>query len=111
MSSPVNKITDLCRFLPKKDQFYADAFIIRRDFTSLRDLVSSAIKKVEKNNNKAVPNEELLSILPFIDDVDYAMDKLREEREELTESGYGSFELGGTDNVQQDNKQTSNFNE
>jgi hypothetical protein len=62
MGSPVNKITDLCRFLPKKDQFYADAFIIRRDFTSLRDLVSSAIKKVEKNNNKAVPNEELLNI-------------------------------------------------
>lgn len=62
MSSPVNKITDLCRFLPKKDQYYADAFIIRRDFTSLRDLVSSAIKKVEKNNNKAVPNEELLNI-------------------------------------------------
>ena len=62
MSSPVNKITDLCRFLPKKDQFYADAFIIRRDFTSLRDLVSSAIKKIEKNNNKAVPNEELLNI-------------------------------------------------
>lgn len=62
MSSPVNKITDLCRFLPKKDQFYADAFIIRRDFTSLRDLVSSAIKKVEKNNNKAVPNEELLNV-------------------------------------------------
>ena len=51
------------------------------------------------------------AILPFIDDVDYAMDKLREEREELSESGYGSFELGGTDNVQQDNKQTSNFNE
>lgn len=62
MSSPVNKITDLCRFLPKKDQYYADAFIIRRDFTSLRDLVSSAIKKVEKNNNKAIPNEELLNI-------------------------------------------------
>jgi hypothetical protein len=62
MSNPVKKITDLCRFLPKKDQFYADAFIIRRDFTSLRDLVSSAIKKVEKNNNKAVPNEELLNI-------------------------------------------------
>lgn len=62
MSSPVNNITDLCRFLPKKDQFYADSFIIRRDFTSLRDLVSSAIKKVEKNNNKAVPNEELLNV-------------------------------------------------
>ena len=62
MNNPVKKITDLCRFLPKKDQFYADAFIIRRDFTSLRDLVSSAIKKVEKNNNKAVPNEELLNV-------------------------------------------------
>lgn len=69
MSNPVKKITDLCRFLPKKDQFYADAFIIRRDFTSLRDLVNSAIKKVEKNNNKAIPNEELLNI---------NLDKLRE---------------------------------
>ena len=40
-----------------------------------------------------VPNEELLSLLPFIDDVDYAMDKLREEREELTESGYTMIPL------------------
>ena len=51
MSNPVKKITDLCRFLPKKDQFYADAFIIRRDFSSLRDLVNSAIKKVGFNRD------------------------------------------------------------
>lgn len=62
MNSPVKKITELCKYLPEKDKFYADAFIIRRDFTSLRDLVSSTMKKVEKNYNKEKPNEELLKL-------------------------------------------------
>lgn len=69
MSSPVKTITDLCRYLPSKDIFHADAFIIRRDFVALRDLVNSAIKRVEKNYNKASPNEEYLDI---------NLDKLRE---------------------------------
>lgn len=60
--SPVKIITALCKYLPEKDKFYADAFIIRRDFTSLRDLVESDIRKVEKNLTKENPKEELLNI-------------------------------------------------
>ena len=59
--SPVQKITALCKYLPEKDKFYADAFIIRRDFVSLRDLVSSDITRVEKNLAKENPKEELLN--------------------------------------------------
>lgn len=59
--SPVKKITALCKYLPEKDKFYADTFIIRRDFVSLRDLVSSDITKVEKNLAKENPKEELLN--------------------------------------------------
>lgn len=62
MSSPVKQITDLCKHLPEKDRFYADAFIIRRDFISLRDLVSSSMRKIEKNYTKENPNQELLEI-------------------------------------------------
>ena len=62
MSNPVKQITDLCKYLPEKDKFYAEAFIIRRDFISLRDLVSSTMKKVEKNYNKEKPNEDLLKV-------------------------------------------------
>ena len=62
MSNPVKQITDLCKYLPKKDRFYADAFIIRRDFISLRDLINSSMKKVEKNYTKEKPNEELLKV-------------------------------------------------
>lgn len=61
-SNPVKQITDLCKYLPEKDKFYAEAFIIRRDFISLRDLVSSTMKKVEKNYNKEKPNEDLLKV-------------------------------------------------
>ena len=61
-NNPVKTISDLCRNLPEKDIFYADAFIIRRDFTSLRDLVSSTMKKVEKNYTKENPKEDLLKV-------------------------------------------------
>lgn len=62
MSNPVKQITDLCKYLPEKDRFYADAFIIRRDFISLRDLINSSMKKVEKNYTKEKPNEDLLKV-------------------------------------------------
>ena len=60
--SPVQKIIALCKYLPEKDKFYADAFIIRRDFSSLRELVESDLRKIEKNLIKEVPNQELLNI-------------------------------------------------
>ena len=62
MINPVKQITDLCKYLPEKDKFYADAFILRRDFISLRDLINSSMKKVEKNYTKEKPNEDLLKI-------------------------------------------------
>ena len=104
------RVALICNSL-KRDGLELDANLVYPTFTrnipqNLMELVQTAVQL-----QGVVPNEELLSILPFIDDVDYAMDKLREEREELAESGYGSFELGGTDNVRQDNKQTSNFDE
>ena len=60
--SPVQKITALCKHLPENDKFYADAFIIRRDFTSLRELVDSDLRRIEKNLTKENPNQELLNI-------------------------------------------------
>ena len=71
---------------------------------NLLDLVSSVVQL-----QGIVPNEELLGLLPFIDDVEYALDKLREEKEENMEAGYGMFDLGGTEDVQQGDKQTDNF--
>lgn len=53
-----------------------------------------------------VPNEELLSLLPFIDDVDDALSKLDAEREKNMELGYGEFNLGGDDSVSESNKQS-----
>ena len=44
-----------------------------------------------------VPNSELLPLLDFLDDPEYALDKLEEERERNMELGYGTFELGDYD--------------
>lgn len=99
--SPVQKITALCKYLPEKDKFYADAFIIRRDFTSLRELVDSDIRKIEKNLTKENPKIDLINIdidklrklLSIIDDYlillgedleDFAIDDdFNEELEEM----------------------------
>lgn len=61
-TNPVKKITALCKNLPERDRFYADAFIIRRDFVALRDLVHSDISIVEKNLTKENPNTTLLKV-------------------------------------------------
>lgn len=106
--SPVQKITALCKYLPEKDKFYADAFIIRRDFTSLRDLVDSDIRKVEKNLTKENPKPELLNIdidklrkmLSIIDDylillgedLDFDTDEdFNEELEEINDIEDGDY--------------------
>ena len=60
--NPVQKITALCKHLPEKDRFYADAFLIRRDFVALRDLVHSDIIKVESNFTKENPKQDLLKV-------------------------------------------------
>lgn len=56
----VQNITQLTRYLPSKDVFYAEAFILRRDFVSLKELVDSAIKRVVKNYDRATPKKDLL---------------------------------------------------
>lgn len=61
-ANPVQKITALCKHLPEKDKFYADAFLIRRDFVALRDLVHSDIIKVETNLTKENPKQDLLKV-------------------------------------------------
>ena len=58
-----------------------------------------------------VPNEELLTLLPFIDDIEYALELLEEEKEKNIDASYGMFELGGTTNVSESNNQTDNFNQ
>lgn len=73
---------------------------------NLLELVQTAVQL-----QGIVPNEELLTLLPFIDDVEYAIEKLKQEKEENIDASYGMFELGGTANVQQDDKQTDNFNQ
>lgn len=104
------RISLICKSL-ERDGLQLDPTSVYPTFTrnipqNLMELVQTAVQL-----QGVVPNEELLSILPFIDDVEYAMDKLKEEREEFAESGYGSFDIGGTYNVRQDNKQTNNFDE
>ena len=98
----------ICTALSRDGKEY-DSTTVYPTFTrnipqNLLDLVSSVVQL-----QGIVPNEELLGLLPFIDDVEYALDKLREEKEENMEAGYGMFDLGGTEDVQQGDKQTDNF--
>lgn len=98
----------ICTALSRDGKTY-DSTTVYPTFTrnipqNLLDLVSSVVQL-----QGIVPNEELLGLLPFIDDVEYALDKLREEKEENMEAGYGMFDLGGTEDVQQGDKQTDNF--
>lgn len=93
-NNPVKTITNLCKYLPEKDKFYADAFILRRDFTSLRDLVSSTMKKVEKNYTKENPKEELLKI-----DYDKLKNLLNEIDSYLILLGEDVNEFGDNDEI------------
>src|SRR5699024_4306555 len=86
----------ICTALSRDGKEY-DSTTVYPTFTrnipqNLLDLVSSVVQL-----QGIVPNEELLGLLPFIDDVEYALDKLREEKEENMEAGYGMFDLGGTE--------------
>lgn len=73
---------------------------------NLMELVQTALQL-----QNIVPNEELLSLLPFIDDVEDAMQKLEKERERNMELGYGEFTLGGDDSVSESNKQSGEESE
>lgn len=89
----------------EKEGVSCDVELIFPTFTrnipqNLMELVQTVLQL-----QNVVPNEELLSLLPFIDDVDDALDKLDKEREKNMELNYGAFELDGDSNVQQGNKQ------
>lgn len=60
--SPVIKITELINNLPSKDIPIAKKFIDTRRFEDLKDLVDSAIIKVDKSKNSDNPKEEYLNI-------------------------------------------------
>lgn len=103
-NNPVQKITELCRNLPTKDIFYADSFIIRRDFSSLRDLVSSTMKKVERNYIKENPNEELLRVdydklKNLLNEIDSYLILLGEDMDDFREDDdiYGEVEYNEDD--------------
>ncbi len=62
MSTPVQKMKELVKFLPKKDIKYANTFIEVRDFESLKDLVWSDLYKIDKNLDSKNPNQEYLDL-------------------------------------------------
>lgn len=88
-----------------------DASLVYPTFTrnipqNLMELVQTVVQL-----QNVVPNEELLSLLPFVDDVEDALDKLDKERERNMELGYGEFNLGGDDSVSESNKQSGEESE
>ena len=55
-------IKQLVKELPVKDVPHAERFIAKRDFESLRDLVDSAIKRIEISLASDKPKEEYANI-------------------------------------------------
>lgn len=60
--TPVKRIEELICFLPSKDVPFAEKFISTRDFESLKDLVHSAVKRVERNLKSSNIKEEYSSV-------------------------------------------------
>lgn len=54
----IQRIEELIPCLPKDEIKYADKFFKSRNFESLREIVSSTIKKIRRNLNKAEPRED-----------------------------------------------------
>lgn len=92
MKTPVQKIEELICYLPQKDIPLANRFILSRRFEDLKDLVHSAIKKVEKNNKSNNPKEEYLYL-----DIE-KMNKLKNEVDSyLYILGYTTEEICDTE--------------
>lgn len=60
--SALERIEELIIFLPARDIPKGNTFLSIRDFTSLDDLVSSAIYRVEKSQTSSFPKEEYNNI-------------------------------------------------
>lgn len=69
---PIDKIKKLLGYLSKEDLQLAHLFIERRDFEDLKDLVDSAIYRIDRKNLseeelKTVHMEELLKLKSEVD--------------------------------------------
>lgn len=62
MSTPVSRIKSMIDALPKKDIPFGFKFLEKRDFDSLKELVDSAIYKINKNLLSSNPKEEYINI-------------------------------------------------
>lgn len=58
MIKPVEMMQAMVRYLPTRDQAFAEKFIDNRDFESLRDLIHSVVYLAEKNEVKKTPNSK-----------------------------------------------------
>lgn len=62
MPTLLQKMKVLLPSLPKCDLKYAEAFIEKRDFESLKDLVWSSLTLAEKNLEKETPNPKYTNL-------------------------------------------------
>ena len=62
MSTQIETIRRLIVYLPKRDIQLGYKFLNRRDFDSLKELIDSAIYKVEKNLASEKPKDEYISL-------------------------------------------------
>lgn len=60
MSEPVVRMKSLMNSLPERDTPLGHKFLNERDFESLKELIDSAIYKVEKSLGSENPKEEYL---------------------------------------------------
>ena len=56
MAKPTDMMKAMIKYLPKRDQTFAEKFIDKRDFEALRDLIHSVVYLAEKNEVKKNPN-------------------------------------------------------
>ena len=62
MSTQIETIRRLIVYLPKRDIQLGYKFLNRRDFDSLKELIDSAIYKVEKNLASENPKDEYINL-------------------------------------------------
>ena len=62
MSTQIETIRRLIVYLPKRDIQLGYKFLNRRDFDSLKELLDSAIYKVEKNLASENPKDEYINL-------------------------------------------------
>lgn len=80
--SVIKNIESLIKELPSKDRMLANEFLKNRKFQDLKDLVDSAIIRINKNINSNNPKEEYFKInldkLHMLKtDVDFYYDQLQ----------------------------------